>query len=198
MKYEIGALLLGLFITWAIFDSMFGTVERTGDRRVIFRHYGGIYELYWTEVLWGLANNGEPVSFPIEHLEGELTANRWNCNEPKQAVLRPYDLFVARNVTCDHHIDDTVMCDLQYPIVILDMYTMPQPQRRYAKRQYNVLDGVHRLSRAVYLDELEFISAVVFTWEQIQVARIPKHVAQVKLNRDPLTKKLVHHIHFSK
>ena len=96
-----------------------------------------------------------------------------------QFVFSPNDLLGYKVYDQDHW-ERVVNADMYYPIIALDQYTGPsfltEPRTiddllAKVEGRYDVLDGMHRLSKAKMMG-MSHIPVKVVTWDEIQIAKI--------------------------
>lgn len=94
----------------------------------VFLEENGIKYRWKVITIWDAAKTLDPILISIEEIVSQLDNDRW---------FRHYQEPTARNIL--PHVVRVINADLSYPIIISPMGS--------------ILDGVHRLMKAVILDK---------------------------------------------
>jgi hypothetical protein len=119
--------------------------------------------LYDTSILWALSEENERTYMPVSQLKHFLDVWLWQTGTPNQVIqgVREDD---------ENHLKRMENADMSYPIILSNVY--PPNIEIEIPGEIDLLDGLHRLAKAVYLLKLDKILVVFVTTEQLDLARI--------------------------
>ncbi len=146
-----------------------------------FRRDHGLYD---TKKLWILSKNNKIVQYPTSKLEHFLDLWLWFTGTPNQVLS-------GEKEDDERHFERIEQADLSYPILLSKIY---QPNASIEiPGKVDLVDGLHRLAKAIKIEKRETIPVVFVTREQLDLARIsdPRKIKKDVSERTMLLKEVI-------
>lgn len=146
----------------------------------IFARHWGIFDVY---KMFELTKDIKSEILPTSEVFHSLDSPCWDTFDDEDGIYHiftPNELIEKKSVHSTEHWMRIMNADLTYPILVLDQTqgpkellnpTTPIEFQNQIPAKYDVLDGMHRLSKAKLMSK-EYILVKVIPWDLIQQARV--------------------------
>lgn len=123
--------------------------------------------VYRAEKLWACSEDLPTESIRVELLKPVLDAWLWYEGTPNEVFLH------KSRPDYENHHERIMTCDTSFPIIICDVFSDDEISGSI-QGQYDVLDGLHRLCKLVYLENASHISVKKISHDLLATIREPE------------------------